>query len=75
MVSVPSLCIVCQCVCLSAVEVLVDEFEHLFLVAVDVGTEGAVAVRAEFLDYSVYHCRTEYVVLFEHCALAFEAVC
>ena len=69
------LCVlVCLLVRLSAVEVLVDEFEHLFLVAVDVGTESAVAVRAEFLDYSVYHCRTEHVVLFKHCALAFEAV-
>lgn len=65
------------CICaegLSAVEVLVDEFEHLFLVAVDVGTESAVAVRTELLDDAVDHGRAEHVVLFEDSALLLEAV-
>ena len=55
-------------------EVLVDEFKHLFLVAVDVGTEGAVAVRTELLDDAVDHGWTEYVVLLKDGTLLFDAV-
>lgn len=55
-------------------EVAVHELEHLFLVAVDIGTQGAVAIGAETLDDAVDHGGTEDVVLLEHSTLLLEAV-
>ena len=55
-------------------EVAVHELEHLFLVAIDVGTQGAVAIGAQALDDAVNHRGAEHVVLLEHCTLALEAV-
>ena len=56
-------------------EVAVHELEHLFLVAVDVGAQGAVAIRAEALDDAVDHSGAKYIVLLEHLALALQAIC
>ena len=55
-------------------EVAMHELEHLFLVATNVGTQGAVAIGAEALDDAVDHGGAEDVVLLKHGALALEAV-
>lgn len=59
---------------LSAVEILVHELEHFFLVAVDVGTEGLVVVGTQTFDDAVDHGWAEYVVLLEDGTLALKAV-
>ena len=55
-------------------EVAVDELEHLLLVAIDVGTQGAVAIGAEALDDTVNHSGAKHIVLLEHCTLTFQAI-
>ena len=55
-------------------EVLVDEFEHFFLVVANVNTEGAVGIAAEASDDAVNHGGAEDVVLFEYGTRCFEAV-
>ena len=59
---------------LSAVEESVYQFEHLFLVAVDVCPEGLVTITAQFSDDAVYHGWAEDVVLFKYGTLLFQAV-
>ena len=51
-----------------------DELEHLLLIAVDVGTQGAVTIGAQALDDAVDHGGAEDVVLLEDGTLALEAV-
>ena len=50
------------------------EFEHLFLVATYIGTQGTVAIGAEALDDAVNHGGAEDIVLLEHGALLLQAV-
>ena len=55
-------------------EVAMHEFEHLLLVATNVGTQGSVAIGAEAFDDAIDHGGAEDVVLLKHGALALEAV-
>ena len=55
-------------------EVAMYEFEHLLLIATNVGTQGAVAIGAEALDDAVNHSRAEDIVLFKCRALLLKAV-
>ena len=55
-------------------EEFVHQFEHLFLVAVDVSTQGLVAISAQFLYDAVNHGGAEDVVLFKHGTLFLQAV-
>ena len=52
-------------------EILVDKFKHLLLIAIDIGTQSLVAVRAQTLDDTIYHGRAEYIVLLEDGTLLF----
>ena len=58
---------------LPTMEVPSHQRQHFFLIAVDVGTECLVAIRAELLDDAVYHGRAEHVMLFEDVTLLFQA--
>ena len=53
-------------------EISTNQRQHFFLIAVDVGTECLVAIRAELLDDAVYHGRAEHVMLFEDVTLFFQ---
>ena len=55
-------------------EITTHESQHLFPVVTDVGTERTVVVRTQALYYAVNHCRTEDIMLFEHCALALKTI-
>ena len=55
-------------------EIAVHEFQHLLLIRTDVGTEGTVAIRTEFLDDAINHSRTENIVLLKGGTLALDAI-
>ena len=57
-----------KAVLLSAVEILSYEFQHFFLVAVYLTTQGLVVVRTELLDDAVDHSRAEHLMFFKDCS-------
>ena len=55
-------------------EITVYQLEHFLLISIDVSTESLVTITAQALDNAINHCRTKDIVLFENCALAFNAI-
>ena len=55
-------------------EVAVDELEHLLLVAIDISTQGAIAIGAQALDDTVNHSGPKHIVILEDCTLTFQAI-
>ena len=51
-------------------KIAVDEFQHLLLVSIDVGTQCLVAIGTQLLDDTINHGRAEDVVLLECGTLA-----
>ena len=51
-----------------------NQLEHLFLVAVDFGSQSLVVVGTETLDDTVNHGGAEHVVLLEDGTLLFQAI-
>lgn len=59
---------------LSAVEILLDQFQHLLRTVLYLCTQGSILVRTQFRDNPINHCRTEHMVLFKDSTLSFQAI-
>lgn len=57
---------------LSAVEILLDQFQHLLRTVLYLCTQGSILVRTQFRDNPINHCRTEHMVLFKDSTLSFK---
>ena len=48
---------------LSAVEILLDQFQHLLRTVLYLCTQGSILVRTQFGNNPINHCRTEHMIL------------
>lgn len=59
---------------LSAVEILLDQFQHLLRTVLYLCTQGSILVRTQFGNNPINHCRTEHMILLKDSTLSFQTI-